>query len=60
VKICWISMLSPTKQILTKYKMIVIQLFNEQASHDTTKVGLEGCKCIVDTRIAQQTLTTKP
>jgi len=38
----------------------MIQIFNEQASHDIIKVGLEGCKCIVDMKIAQQSPTTKP
>jgi hypothetical protein len=41
VKTCWISMFSLAKQILTKYKTIVIQMFNEQASHDITKSSLE-------------------
>jgi hypothetical protein len=34
-------MFSLAKQILTKYKTIVIQMFNEQASHDITKSSLE-------------------
>ncbi len=34
-------MLSLAKQILTKYKIVVIQMFNEQASHDITKSNLE-------------------
>jgi hypothetical protein len=31
-------------------------MFDEQASHDTIKVGLEGYRCIVETKIAQKTL----
>jgi hypothetical protein len=40
-------MFSLAKQILTKYKTIVIQMFNEQASHDITKSSLE-LLCDVD------------
>ncbi len=49
-------MLSFAKQILTKYKTVVIQMFNEQASHDITKSNLElfcdvemflGLTCII-------------
>jgi predicted glycosyltransferase involved in capsule biosynthesis len=56
VKTRWISMLSFAKQILTKYKTVVIQMFNEQASHDITKSNLElfcdvemflGLTCII-------------
>jgi hypothetical protein len=47
-------MLSPAKQVLIKYKTIVIQMFDEQASHDRTKIGLEGWRCIVNMKIAQQ------
>jgi predicted glycosyltransferase involved in capsule biosynthesis len=49
-------MFSLAKQILTKYKTIVIQIFNEQTSHDITKSSLElfcdvevflGLTCII-------------
>jgi len=56
VKTRWISILSLAKQILTKYKIVVIQMFNEQTSHDITKSSLElfcdvevflGLTCII-------------
>jgi sulfur relay (sulfurtransferase) DsrF/TusC family protein len=56
MKTCWILMFSLAKWILIEYKIIAIQMFDEQASHDTSKVGLEllcdvevflGLTCII-------------
>jgi hypothetical protein len=41
MKTHWTSMLSPSKWILIKYKIVVIHMFDEQAFHDTSKASLE-------------------
>lgn len=49
-------MFSPTKWILTEYKIVVIQMFDEYTSHDIVKTSLEllydvevflGLTCII-------------
>jgi hypothetical protein len=55
VKAHWISIISPTKQILTKYKTLVIQMFQEQMSNQFAKANLKllcnevllGFACII-------------
>jgi hypothetical protein len=37
----WIPMLFLAKWILTKYKILVIQMFQEQVSNESTKAKLE-------------------
>jgi hypothetical protein len=41
VMTCWISMLFLAKWILTKYKTLVIHMFQEQVSNESTKANLE-------------------
>jgi len=56
VKTDWISIIFHTKQILTKYKTLVIQMFQEQVSNQFAKANLEllcnieillGLACII-------------
>jgi hypothetical protein len=41
MKMCWISMLSPTKRILVEYKSLIMHMFDEQTTNTSAKENLD-------------------